>query len=365
MTKCSMRAAIALVIAVVLAVPAAATPPGQDGLLVGKRGKTRSGVNLWVSNPDGSAARRVFARARRFDFLASFSPTDPTLLFFTRARNAPFSADIVSGNLASGEVTTVVGARSDDVSPTFSPDGSRIAYFAVRRPRRIREDRPPPPERSRLPTPTAAAPAISQRASFRKVDRSVPPRRPNRLRRGAPRRRPGPQNRDRDHQRRRSGRRVLTRYGGVDEVNPNFMPDGQSIVFEQLRERGRRSDIAMMNPDGSGVRKILATRRWETNPIPSPDGTRIAFTSDRDRPGRERLNRGFELYTMAVDGTDIVRLTNNRQLDFFPDGSGFHKTAARLGNLATATTKGRSFSELLVELRGGKGHQRIRARQVA
>jgi Tol biopolymer transport system component len=67
------------------------------------------------------------------------------------------------------------------------------------------------------------------------------------------------------------------------------------------------------------VRVILSTKAWETNPVPSPDGTRIVFTSDRDRRGRERLNPGFELYTIAVDGSDIVRVTNNRQLDFFPD----------------------------------------------
>jgi Tol biopolymer transport system component len=58
---------------------------------------------------------------------------------------------------------------------------------------------------------------------------------------------------------------------------------------------------------------------WDTNPIPSPDGTRILFTSDHDRRARDRINPGFEVYTMAVDGSDVVRLTNNRSIDFFPD----------------------------------------------
>ena len=49
------------------------------------------------------------------------------------------------------------------------------------------------------------------------------------------------------------------------------------------------------------------------------DGRRIVFTSDRDRPGRERLGRGFDVYTMAVDGTDIRRVTNNRSPDIFSD----------------------------------------------
>ena len=43
------------------------------------------------------------------------------------------------------------------------------------------------------------------------------------------------------------------------------------------------------------------------------------FTSDRDRRGRERLGRGFEVYTMAVGGAHVVRLTNNRRLNAFPD----------------------------------------------
>jgi Tol biopolymer transport system component len=76
-----------------------------------------------------------------------------------------------------------------------------------------------------------------------------------------------------------------------------------------------------MNADGSGKRRITATRPHETNPVFSPDGTRIAFTSDRDnrRLSKERLGRGFELYTMALDGSGIVRVTTNRRPDLFPD----------------------------------------------
>ena len=44
----------------------------------------------------------------------------------------------------------------------------------------------------------------------------------------------------------------------------------------------------------------------------SQDGEIVRYRS-------ARLGPGFELYTMAVDGTDIVRLTNNRRPDLFPD----------------------------------------------
>ncbi len=91
------------------------------------------------------------------------------------------------------------------------------------------------------------------------------------------------------------------------------MPDGQTIVFERFRERGTRSDIATINVADGTEQTVLATRAWETNPIPSPDGTRIAFTGNRDRPGPKRHGLGFEVYTMALDGSDIVRLDEQPQ----------------------------------------------------
>ena len=83
----------------------------------------------------------------------------------------------------------------------------------------------------------------------------------------------------------------------------------------------RQSDVWLMNADGSAKRQITATRVDETNPVFSPDGTRIAFTSDRDnrRLSKERLGRGFELYTMALDGSGVVRVTASRRPDLFPD----------------------------------------------
>jgi Tol biopolymer transport system component len=116
--------------------------------------------------------------------------------------------------------------------------------------------------------------------------------------------------------------RRLTRRGGPDELNPNWSPDGTTIAFERNRVFDlKQSDIWQMNAEGSGKRRITATRVYETNPVFSPDGTRIAFTSDRDtrRLSNERRGRGFELYTMALDGSDIVRVTANRGPDLFPD----------------------------------------------
>jgi Tol biopolymer transport system component len=311
----------ALILAVLLATPAMATPPGRNGMIIWQRESADSPVRLWVANPDGSGARQVFRGSRRqADFEGTFSPTDPAVVFFSRGAYPfrPFTEDLYRGDLATGAVTRVRGARTADIAPTVSPDGTRLAYFAVTR-ARLAEDAPPPPQRIHVANiDGTAARAVTPRGVLA-LDpdwspdgtrlvyteaRIVGNRADNRL---------AIVNAD------GTGRLALTRYRGRNEINPKWTPDGQTIVFEHLREGGRRSSIMAMPSTGGSPRTLYDSPGWDTNPIPSPDGTRILFTSDHDRRGRDRINRGFELYTMAVDGSGVVRLTNNRSIDFFPD----------------------------------------------
>lgn len=108
----------------------------------------------------------------------------------------------------------------------------------------------------------------------------------------------------------------------ADDFRPAWSPDGTKIVFDSDRDFAPGSDgpseIYVMNADGSGQTKISSTgghgglqKQW------SPDGTRIAFTSDR--------SGNFEIYTMNPDGSNVVNLTNNAAIDggptWSPDGS--------------------------------------------
>ncbi|HEU4656520.1 MAG TPA: hypothetical protein VFR97_03305 [Capillimicrobium sp.] len=313
--------AAALFAAALAAVPAQATPPGSNGLIVWQREGRRTAPHLWVANPDGSGAREVFRGTRhQAEFEGTFDPTDPNVMFFSRgaAPFEPFVEDLVRGDLRTGAVTRIGFPNAADIAPTVSPDGTKLAWFAVPR-APLGENKPPPPMVIRVANVDGSGmrrltarrglaldPDWSPdgtRLAFTQV-RVVGDRGQNRI---------AIMNAD------GSGLRALTPYGGPDEINPKWTPDGRNIMFERAREHGRRSAIAVVPPTGGRPRIVYDSPAWDTNPIPSPDGTRILFTSDRHDPRRNRINPSFELYTMRVDGADVTRLTHNRIADIFPD----------------------------------------------
>jgi len=88
-------------------------------------------------------------------------------------------------------------------------------------------------------------------------------------------------------------------------------PDGRTLAFTVL------GDIYTMSIDGGTPRRIADGLAWEVQPRFSPDGTRIAFTSDR--------GGGDNIWVMNVDGSDKRQVTNEsfrllNQPDWSPDG---------------------------------------------
>jgi len=163
-------------------------------------------------------------------------------------------------------------------------------------------------------------------------------------------------------------------------VKPAWSPAGEWIVF--LNENGTRGDIYLIRPDGTDLRRLtdsndisrdgnlvwspdgkqlaysayrtgnieifvmdvesalqgkVASRQLTDNPPPvrnlvtswSPDGSRLAFSSDRDR--------NTEIYLMNVDGNHVVRMTNNPASDteprWSPDGKQIAFSSTRDGNV--------------------------------
>ena len=94
------------------------------------------------------------------------------------------------------------------------------------------------------------------------------------------------------------------------EYSPDVSPDGSRVAYTTLRygtghlwNRVHSYDIVTSALDGSDVERLTEDESMEISPVWSPDGTRIAFLSDRDDySGR------FRLYTMAVDGLDVQNI---------------------------------------------------------
>lgn len=98
----------------------------------------------------------------------------------------------------------------------------------------------------------------------------------------------------------------LTQTAGAN-TDPIWSPDGTQIAFESDRD-GFSARIYLMNADGSDQRALTSSRgsgaAW------SPDGTQIAFHANREN--------GTEIYTINLDGSDLLRLTNSPGNDINP-----------------------------------------------
>jgi Tol biopolymer transport system component len=301
---------------VALAVPAGAGHPGANGRLVFER-PTPDGPNLFTVAADGSGLTQL-TRLRGGEGDSSWSPDGATVVF-TRATSdrGPFEIWLV--NADGGGLRRLTRHRGFSIAPAWSPDGRKLVYATDagrRQPLRLyvmnadgSGQRPLTRNRSGTdyadpqwsPDGKTIAVAVLKAGETRRgFDSSIA------LIDAAD----------------GGDLRRLTPAGGPDELNPNWSPDGASIAFEVNRLfDARQSDIWLMNADGSGKRRLTASRFYETYPAFSPDGTRIAFAGDRDnrKLSTGRLERGFEIYIMATDGSDLTRLTHNRRAELFPD----------------------------------------------
>jgi Tol biopolymer transport system component len=79
-------------------------------------------------------------------------------------------------------------------------------------------------------------------------------------------------------------------------------------------------DLWVMDSDGSHKKKILNNGATNFAPSWHPDGKRIIFASNMDDWHEEikKYGHNFELYLISLDGTGLERITYNNVFDSFP-----------------------------------------------
>ena len=115
---------------------------------------------------------------------------------------------------------------------------------------------------------------------------------------------------------------------GVQDALPSFSPDGRRIAFTS--NRLGHPEVYIVDADGTNVELLTSTgfgdQLYRSNPDWSPDGRRVAFQS--------QINGVFQVMTINVRDHSVQALTSegrNEDPSWAPDGRHIVFTSTRSG----------------------------------
>jgi TolB protein len=226
-------------------------------------------------------------------------------------------------------VVPLVKASEPIISPSFSPDGSRIAFVSF-------DSRKPVVKIKNILTG-----ALNVVANF-KGSNSSPAWAPDGNRLAIALSRDGQTqlysiNAD------GSGVQRLVVSSGID-TEPQYSPDGQYLYF--LSDRSGGPQIYRMPATGGEAKRITFAGSYNTTPRISPDGKTMAFISRRE--GK------FQLFIQDLESGQEYRLSDTAKDEspsFSPNGKYilYATDSGRSGSLAIATVDGGGKAKLTVQ----------------
>jgi TolB protein len=126
-------------------------------------------------------------------------------------------------------------------------------------------------------------------------------------------------------------RRMTAGPSGALNVEPAPSPNGSKLAFSS--DRSGKPMIWIMDADGSNIKRVTYAGVYNSSPAWSPDGSRITFA------GYEKDH--YDIFAMNADGTNMQRLTSTKKPNgkwssnedpvFSPDGRHVMYTSDRTG----------------------------------
>jgi Tol biopolymer transport system component len=108
--------------------------------------------------------------------------------------------------------------------------------------------------------------------------------------------------------------RLMVKNAAVED-DPDWSPDGSKLAF--ISDRTGDVEVFVMDADGSNVDQLTDSAGEDWHPDWSPDGSQILFTSKR--------NGTWDVFVMDADGSNVSQLTPTNEDEWrptwSPDGS--------------------------------------------
>ncbi|MHB0935242.1 MAG: DPP IV N-terminal domain-containing protein [Armatimonadota bacterium] len=231
-----------------------------DGRKVAYAAKGTGKWQIFIVDIDGTGLRQLTNNGRD-NWRPSFSPDSRTLVYFSSVSGG--NDEIFTMSEDGGNQTRLTENTSMDVLPVFTPDGTKIVFGSNRSGR----------YQLHVMNSDGSNPQQLTFDTALKLYHDIGP----------------------------DGARIATTYGG--QLVADY---GGSGMYGYIA--GGR--IATMNMDGGDLRLLTDLGADNDKPVYNPDGSKIAFSSNRDGQ--------WEIYVMNPDGSGQTRLTNHPANDWYP-----------------------------------------------